>query len=259
MKKESILSLLGITFLMCLFSCTSEDLTNDQEGVNESEVAEILQIGEQVGKMHSEGLSFILEELKKSPSSKISSDHKVGYVVKAANKFIQSKYGTKTRIANGLPTDQFPQEYVINSTLTLNKQTFQQITNEDMKRQMSPTELYYVNYVENNIEILTLGGNFNSLKFNAARDSRMTAAQRKGIVCFISTAEDSYHYWNDNALEWERQVSEYTPIISVPAFRWKMVVFSDAYWGWIGMISSGLNPIVGGGAAVAGSGIAFFN
>ena len=49
---------------MCLFSCTSEDLTNDQEGVNESKVAEILQIGEQVGKMHSEGLSFILEDLK---------------------------------------------------------------------------------------------------------------------------------------------------------------------------------------------------
>ncbi|MFV0390490.1 MAG: hypothetical protein ACK5KP_01170 [Paludibacteraceae bacterium] len=33
----------------------------------------------------------------------------------------------------------------------------------------------------------------------------------------------------------------------------RAVVSSDAYWGWYGMIGSGMNAIVGGGMAATGS------
>lgn len=128
-----------------------------------------------------------------------------------------------------------------------------------MKKQMSSAELDYITYVENNVDILTIGGSFYNLKSQAVRDFRLSRAQKEAIVCFISTAEDSYQYWRDNAAEWEKQQPENGPISMRISLRWKNILFADAFWGWTGMIGSGLNPIVGGGAAAAASAISAFN
>lgn len=68
------------------------------------------------------------------------------------------------------------------------------------------------------------------------------------MICFITTLKASTEYWDEHLDEWME-------LFNIPRTRgWKEVAFADAWWGYQGMISSGLNPWVGGGTAALASG-----
>lgn len=81
----------------------------------------------------------------------------------------------------------------------------------------------------------------------------------QAVKAFCETYQESILYWNKCGVDWmeyiitnvevdERIMGKWFDRIS-----WGQVAFSDAYYGWYGMMSSGCNVYVGIGGAAAGS------
>lgn len=74
------------------------------------------------------------------------------------------------------------------------------------------------------------------------------------IICFMTTYAASTQYWNENLIDW-------MALTNKPQTRasFQNIALADAWWGFQGMLASGLNPVVGGGlAAVASAGTAIW-
>lgn len=79
---------------------------------------------------------------------------------------------------------------------------------------------------------------------------------------FCETYQESLNYWNKCGAEWVEYIVQNVDVnVDVDEgvigrwldrISWKQVAFSDAYYGWYGMMSSGCNIYVGVGGAAAG-------
>lgn len=124
------------------------------------------------------------------------------------------------------------------------------ITIEEIKAGVSKNELFYIEKavkMNQNISI-------DNLIKEVETDNELAKDRKLAIICFITTYDASTQYWNENLMDW-------LELTNKPQTRasFQSVAFADAWWGFQGMLASGLNPVVGGGlAAVASAGTAIW-
>lgn len=87
-----------------------------------------------------------------------------------------------------------------------------------------------------------------------ASDQNIPEINRMAVICFMTTFDASSEYWNSNSEVWLKLVGKPATSTRVRIeINFREIAFADAWWGYQGLLSSGLNPYVGGGAAAAGS------
>lgn len=81
----------------------------------------------------------------------------------------------------------------------------------------------------------------------------------QAVKAFCETYQESLSYWNKCGAKWMEYIIENVDVDEgrigrwLDKISWRQVAFSDAYYGWYGMMSSGCNIYVGVGGAAAGS------
>lgn len=86
-----------------------------------------------------------------------------------------------------------------------------------------------------------------------SNDTNIPENKRAAVICFITTYQASYLYWRENLLKWDLGLHKNQTRID--AQKVESVLFADAWWGYQGLATSGLNPVVGIGAAGLASGL----
>lgn len=195
---------------------------------------EFVASGKEFAIIHNECLMNIYNSLT---SSKTRNSANCGFsksdIILVANQYI-AQHLSDTRAA----TD----------SVYISEETFNK-TIDDIRNQMSESEL---NYVE---RVLSDAESNNLIIEEIINDGNITDSNKKAIICFVTTYEASSEYWQQNIEEWKNNIAN-TPTTRSVEFNWKEVATADAYWGYTGMLSSGLNLWVGGGAAAVGSAFA---
>lgn len=230
MKKTRILLFAVLTVLFV--GCTSNAGETSEESLAANEL--ILK-GKQFAKIHNEGLEYIYEsthKLQTRTTEGVSFDF-YSAMVDATNSFIAMK------VAN---TRTSPCDMVF-----VTKEMYDSISIEDIKARMSPKELEYTNFAIENM------GEIEPIVQNVAHDSELSENQKFAVICFLTTLEASKEYWEANIDKWI--IGEYGMMKTRARFEFdlKTVIGSDAYWGYTGLLQSGMNVYVGGGAAALGS------
>lgn len=226
MKKITTLFLVVMT--LCFIACSSESEETQTTSVQSNE---LITQGRKFANIHNDCLENIYNSLISS-KTRSTSTHKFSKseVVKAANQYI-AQHVSKTR-ANA------DENYITEKTY--------EISIEDIREQIPEYEL---NYIE---KILSTDGNNENILKDIINDNKLTISKKKAIICFSTTYNASSEYWQKNIYKWNNNIKK-VPVTRAIRFNWKEVAFADAYWGYTGMLSSGLNVWVGGGAAAVGS------
>lgn len=229
MKKISIFVMAVLAF--CITACSSD---SEETQVPALQSNELITQGEKFASIHNDCLASIYSSLissktRSSSFSPVTSQE----VVDAANKYI-ARHMSKTRANTN-------EAYV--------KEESYKTTIEDIRNQMSSCELMYVN------KILSDDKNGDAVLESISKDNNLTEIQKKAVICFATTYKASSEYWQQNIDKWEKNLKN-VPSTRAVRFHWKEVALADAYWGYTGMLSSGLNIWVGGGAAALGSAFA---
>lgn len=234
MKKKTFLFYAVLSVL--LSSCSSNI---DETKVDTSSESELILKGKKFARVHNECLDYIYENTHKPQTratNKVNGDL-FSDIVDTANSFIAEKVA-KTRTTS-------------DGTMYVTKEMYDSITIEDIKAQMSPIELEYTNMAVENINCIE------SLINQVAYDApELSDIQKQAVICFLTTLESSLEYWQENIDKWKSDSDVGAQTRGHFEFNWKEVAFADAYWGYTGMLSSGLNIYVGGGAAAVGSAFA---
>lgn len=115
---------------------------------------------------------------------------------------------------------------------------------------MSEYETTYVDRV--------LSNNVNNDKIleEIANDKKLTYPKKRALICFATTYKASSEYWQQNIEKWKKENAKIPSTRSSFKFNVREVATADAYWGYTGMLASGLNWMVGAGAAAVGSAFA---
>ncbi|EJX01584.1 hypothetical protein EVA_10312 [gut metagenome] len=116
-------------------------------------------------------------------------------------------------------------------------------TIEDIQASLSPKEKEYIEKA-----LYNQTETFENLIKEVALDLDLPELNRQAVICFITTYQASSQYWAEHSSEWEDLLNKSQTRVSFGS-----VVFADAWWAYQGLMSSGLNPWVGGGAAAVGS------
>jgi hypothetical protein len=241
MKKLELLFVLLFVLILTNTSCTGEDVQPSN-----SNAASIKETAKLFGEKHNESLNFIYKQLTndgKTKSLSVNSPDLKESVLSYANKFIAQETGNVLK--SGSSTEYFTvEDYEKNSI-------------ESIKEKMSERELYYIEQLTLDIEKVIDGKNFDYLLDEVINDDLLTVDRKTAVCIFICTAEKSAEYWKENYKEWQELIGNDTRLkISANAER---VVFADCWWGWYGFLSSGCNPFVGAGGAIAGSALSALN
>lgn len=221
---------------ICVTACSSN--SEDTQATPSQSNSLIVQ-GKEFANAHNECLANIYDAIvfsktRVSNNKSFSKDD----IIKAANKYI-AKHNSKTRVNGNM------------SYITVENYT---TTTEDIRNKMSDNETNYID------RILSDNVDNEQILNEIANDKKLTEDKKRAIICFATTYNASTEYWQQNIEKWQK-ISESTPTTRARAsshfkFNVREVATADAYWGYTGMLASGLNWIVGAGAAAAGSAFA---
>lgn len=232
MNKTLLLLITVIT--ISLMACSNDSESTSR---NADQSSEMIEKGNLFATIHNNGLDAIYRKLNenKSITRTVSTNASIIQLIKdAMNSFI-NQHQPLSRAAG--------QE--------IDYSMFETKTIDDIENSMSPKERLYVKNA--------ISGNVTSedILKEVSNDTTLSIERRQAIICFITTYKASSEYWNTHYEEWEDLTSKNeVPVSKSIHFNWKDVAIADAYWGYTGMLSSGLNPWVGGGAAAVGSAFA---
>lgn len=225
--KTTYLKVLTVIMMMVItFSCVENNLHQAQE-LNQSE---LMKTGKDLAVNHNECLAKIFGDLTKVKTRTTLENYAElqNMIISSANDYITLNDDVKNRIENS---------------------DFE-ITIEEIRESVSEKELFYIE------EAISMekGDSFNTLLEDVESDSELNEERKLAVMCFITTLEASIQYWSEHLDEW-------LELVNRPQTRatFKSIAFADAWWGFQGMLMSGLNPVAGGGmAAVASAGTAIW-
>lgn len=194
---------------------------------------EIIAKSNEIKKIHREGLDFIFKDLNfrtSSEKSDIKKEFTPEMVASLVNDFIKLKCENENI--------QYVEDFVVDSEELLS------IKVEDVKREMTDKSLYYFDIImgtsPHNIMELK------NLQESILKDPLLSEVDKIALHGSISIYLDSYVYWTEFFKENNIPIS----ITRWLAPQW---LVSDTVMGFYGLVGSGGNPIVGGGAAVFAS------
>ncbi|MCH5310943.1 MAG: hypothetical protein J1E57_03160 [Prevotella sp.] len=233
MKKKFFLFFAVLTILLTACSSSYEEVSDNVSTENE-----LIFYGQKFAKVHNECLDYIYESAcnLQTRASNRDSIQLTDVIINATNEFVARKCAN-TRS-------------VFDDTTYVTKEMYDTITIEDIKKQMSPKELEYTNKAIENIH------STESLLKDVAYDPELSDIQKQAVICFLTTLKVSLEYWRENINKWKNSNNVESQTRGHFRFDWKEVAFADAYWGYTGMLSSGMNVYVGGGTAALGSAFA---
>lgn len=229
MKKFKI-SMMAV-IVLALTACSSD---TEESQVSLTTNNKLIVQGKEFAKIHNDCLANIYISLisVKTRGKSVSIVPK-SKIIEAANLYI-TKHKTQTRAANEI-------KYITEDMYKKNI--------EDLRKEIPNYELNYINRCISEKE------NSNSIFKDVINDNKLSTERKQAIICFITTYEASSKYWQQNIQKWDSNLMNGMTTRSV-RFNWRDVATADAYWGYMGMLSSGLNVWVGGGSAAVGSAFA---
>lgn len=213
---------------LMLTACTS----NSEEGQTSQVNNELISQGKEFASIHNDCLSSIYQYLISHKTRSISESLE-NSTVKAANLYI-SKHLSPTRS---------------DTTLAYLKLEDYTKSIEEIRSEMSPEELFHID------KFISNTNDGDKILEDITKDNKLTEIQKRAVICFITTYNASHEYWQQNLEEWRNKIGG-SPAFKKFRFNWKEVLFADAYWGFEGLRSSGLNGWVGAGSAALGSAFA---
>lgn len=226
MKKITLLAILSCLYIFT--SCEKNSIDNNSE-----KNLEIIAKSNEIKKIHREGLDFIFKDLNfrtSSEKSDIKKEFTPEMVASLVNDFIKLKCENENI--------QYVEDFVVDSEELLS------IKVEDVKREMTDKSLYYFDIImgtsPHNIMELK------NLQESILKDPLLSEVDKIALHGSISIYLDSYVYWTEFFKENNIPIS----ITRWLAPQW---LVSDTVMGFYGLVGSGGNPIVGGGAAVFAS------
>lgn len=231
MKTKSI-KLLFSTLVMSisLFSCSNDLSFSDNQENNLKKLSKsqknIIEYADNFGKVHNEGVAFILEAATsetKSMNLPFNPEDTKSFVFSILDKFVNKTTKSYVEI----------EEY------------YEELTNEDIRMLMSKRELLYVdealaNYYSPN--------KLDNLIIDVVSDKELSESQMYATATFISTLKYSAEYWSNNLNQWNETFKKPGTKAS-----WENVITADAFYGWWGTVGTGGNVAIGAGCAVAAS------
>lgn len=227
MKKILIsISIFVLTMGLFFSSCSNESETT----IPQNESNEMINYGMEFASIHNDCLAYIYQELGSAKTrGNVAVDMKE-MVISIANMYI-STHGSTRSTSEPLTPE------MLSTTI------------EDIQESLLPKEKEYIEKALSCEPEL-----YNELINEIISDLELPEINRQAVICFITTYQASSQYWDEHSSEWEE-------LIERPATRvsFASVVFADAWWGYQGLMSSALNPWVGGGAAAVGSACAFLH
>lgn len=213
-----------VVITISFYSCTNSEETENQVL---SKKNELIIKGEEFAEIHNACVAYIFDDLSKIKTRTFSYEKDIKkLVISSANKYVAAHISTRSEIID------ISQIY--------------KLSIEEIRAQLSEKEIFYINTVLS----MNRNSSFETILNNIATDSDISRSNRQALICFITTLKASDNYWDTHLAEWLKA-------FNIPQTRrWKDVTIADAWWGYQGMLSSGLNPWVGGGAAAVGSVVA---
>lgn len=181
--------------------------------------------------IYNECLAYIHQGLSSTKTRGNITTNMEEMVISIANMYISKHSSTRTASAEPLTLEMF-------ST-----------TIEDIQKTLSPKEKEYIEKCLSN-----RAASFESLIKEVTLDLDLPEINKQAVICFITTYQTSSQYWTEHSSEWEGLLNKLQTRASFAS-----VAFADAWWGYQGLMCSGLNPWVGGGAAAVGSACAFLH
>lgn len=225
MKKFLALTSVFVVMIGVLFSsCTNEKETP------QSESNELINYGMEFASIHNDCLAYIYQGLNSAKTRGSVATDMEEMVLSLANMYISKNSSTRT-------TSEPLTQNMFSATI------------EDIQKKLSPKEKEYIEPILSNQTI-----DFDNLIKEVALDLDLPEINRQAVICFITTYQASSQYWAEHVSEWKELISKPQTRVSFAS-----VAFADAWWGYQGLMSSGLNPWVGGGAAAVGSACAFLH
>lgn len=210
---------------------------------------EVINYATKVADIHNEGLDYCFNELNKSLTKGsleyTSKTELIEQLFLLTNQFINQK-AEQLSLPKGDIEDVISVDML--STMDIN----------DIREKMSSNELYYVDQIlmiapTNTVEL----SNIQNL---AIKDENLPALNKKAICGFIRLYNKSHEYWNKNQSVWDSYINmtigKNHQLTKAAASD---VALADCYWLWLATVSSAGNLLVGGGAALVGSGAAALN
>ena len=219
-RKLFFFATLVLSFLVV--SCSNED----QSVISvEKEQSELIKIGYTFGKIHNECLAHVYARISET-NTRVTIDDKGlrETIIAHINEFVASNVSTRS-------TD-------------IDVSQIDTISIAEIRASLTDKEEYYIG------KAITLQRDpaLDELLDLVDGDTELPEKNKLAVICFITTLKASTEYWDEHLDEWME-------LFNIPRTRgWKEVAFADAWWGYQGMISSGLNPWIGGGTAALASG-----
>lgn len=229
--KTSIYSVFVCCLVAFAFSCSES--SNIGSVIEKSK---FIEQGKELAAIHNECLANIYVDLATLKTrAAISSEEKLkDAIISSVNRTIINCY-PETRSSGEIPEI---------------KMSDLDITIDEIKSGLSEKERYYVEAA------ISLNGSSSveNLLIRVDSDKELSNNRKQAVICFITTFEASTEYWDKHMNEWLELFDKVQTRASL-----KQVALADAWWGFQGMLMSGMNPIAGGGmAAVASAGTAIW-
>jgi len=227
MKQKLLTSAFVIMMIGVFFSsCTNEN----EVTIPQNESNELIDYGMEFASIHNDCLAYIYRGLNSTKTRGHVVADMEERVISIANMYISTHSSTRT-VSESLTQEMFS------------------MTIEDIQESLSPKEKTYIERALSSQEVSS-----ENLIKEIASDLELPEINRQAVICFITTYQASSQYWTEHTSEWEK-------LLDIPQTRvsWANVAFADAWWGYQGLMSSALNPWVGGGAAAVGSACAFLH
>lgn len=230
MKTKRMICIAGATLVLLSIigiSCSQQERTSKTLDPNQSN---LIKAGEDFAFSHNACLAYIFSDLTETKTRAISfnSEELRNVIIESANNYIALN-------------NEFEQK--------IKDEDFK-ITIEEIKHNVSAKELFYIEEAIDTKDKESLY----ALIEDVESDYGIDEDRKLAIICFITTLDASTQYWNKHLQEWFKLINRPQTRASI-----ENIALADAWWGFQGMLMSGLNPIAGGGmAAIASAGAAIW-
>ncbi len=223
MKKSYFYGFVVILTIALNYACSNEQKLPEQNSQNE-----LISLGMQLAEIHNECLEKIFNDFNLSTRNviELETEEIKERIVTSINDYLSQIGQVQTR-----NTD-VNKVYLTDYNMTI----------EEIEKTLSEKEKYYID------KALSHDIQLDALLNQVCADDMMEENNKQAVIGFITTLEASTEYWNEHLDEWYEYFGKPQSRASLEA-----VAVADAWWAYQGLMSSGLNIIVGGGAAALAS------
>lgn len=223
MKKHYLFSFIVILTIAFNYACSNEQQFPKQDSQNE-----LISSGMQLAKIHNECLKKIFNDFELSTRNAIDLEPEEikENIIMSINDYLSSINQVQAR----------------NTDVNKIYLTDYNMTIEEIAKTLSEKEKYYID------KALSHDIQLEILLNQVCADDMMEEDNKQAVIGFITTLEASTEYWNEHLDEWYEYFGKPQSRASL-----ETVAVADAWWAYQGLMSSGLNIIVGGGAAALAS------